>query len=62
MECFMKIIIDRDLCTGSGQCVKVCPVGAVTLQDGKAVIDHEICDLDGICIPACPNGAISLEE
>ncbi len=58
----MKLIIDKNLCTGSGRCVKACPVGAIMLHDGKAVIDHEKCDLDGICIPACPNGAISLED
>lgn len=58
----MKILIDKNLCTGSGYCVKACPVGAIRLEGGKAVIDREKCDLDGICIPACPSGAISLEE
>jgi ferredoxin len=58
----MKIVVDQQLCTGSGRCVKACPVEAISLQDGKAVIDHEKCDLDGICIPACPNDAISLED
>lgn len=61
-EIFMKIVVDKELWTGSGLCVRACPVGAISLQDGMAVIDHEQCDLDGICIPACPHGAISLEE
>lgn len=58
----MKIIVDKSLCNGAGQCVKACPAGAISLQDGKAVIDHEKCDLDGICIPACPHNAISIAE
>lgn len=58
----MKIVVAKKRCTGSGQCVKACPVGAISLQEGVAVIDHEKCDLDGICIPACPNDAISLED
>ena len=58
----MRIIIDKDLCCGSGACIVVCPENAITLQDGKAVLNEKICDLDGLCIPACPNGAIGYEE
>jgi len=58
----MKIVIDERLCKGTGRCVKACPAGAITLQNGQAVIDHDKCDLDGICIPACPHDAISLQE
>ncbi|PLX40120.1 MAG: ferredoxin [Deltaproteobacteria bacterium] len=54
----MKIIVDPEKCTGSGECVRICPRKAITLEDGLAVVDHDICDLDGICIPACPNRAI----
>ena len=58
----MKIVIDLRKCRGSGECVKVCPHGALTLVDGKAVIDHARCDLDGLCIPACPHGAVRYTE
>ena len=49
-------------CRGSGECIKVCPHGALHLIDGKAVVDHQRCDLDGLCLPACPHDAIDLVE
>ncbi|MHB8707630.1 MAG: DUF362 domain-containing protein [Desulfuromonadales bacterium] len=58
----MKIVVDHEKCCGSGECVKVCPHGALRLVNGKAVVDHAKCDLDGLCIPACPYGAITYSE
>lgn len=58
----MKIIVDQNACRGSGECVKVCPQQAISLEEGKALIDQKKCDGDGICIPACPNGAILPED
>jgi NAD-dependent dihydropyrimidine dehydrogenase PreA subunit len=58
----MKIVIDPNKCCGSGECVKVCPHGALRLDNNRAVIDHAKCDLDGLCIPACPYDAISFTE
>ena len=58
----MKILVNRDQCRGSGECVKVCPQDAISLIDGAAIVDESKCDFDGICIPACPHGAISFSE
>lgn len=58
----MKIVVDATKCCGSGECVKVCPHGALALAEGKAVVDYARCDLDGLCLPACPHGAIHIEE
>ena len=58
----MRIAVNSDLCRGTGDCVKICPVGAITLEGGKARIDMERCDLDGICIAACPEHAIQFVE
>jgi NAD-dependent dihydropyrimidine dehydrogenase PreA subunit len=54
----VKVVVDPDKCTMSGECMKVCPVGAISVKDGKAYIDPDKCDFDGICIPACPKKAI----
>jgi ferredoxin len=58
----MKILVDRDRCRGSGECVKVCPREAISLVDGTAMVDDAKCDFDGMCIPVCPHGAISFSE
>jgi len=58
----MKILVNRDKCRGSGECVKVCPRDAISLLEGVATLDESKCDFDGICIPACPHGAISFSE
>lgn len=58
----MKIIIDYNKCSASGECVRVCPEKAINFVNGKPTIDAAKCDLDGICIPACPNRAIKIED
>jgi ferredoxin len=58
----MKIVIDREKCRASGECVTACPEDAISIVDGVPTIDESKCDLDGICIPACPHGAIGFSE
>jgi ferredoxin len=48
----------KDKCTGCGDCVKVCPVEAIKLKDGKAVIDAGECIECDACIDECPSEAI----
>lgn len=59
---FMKLHVDEKKCCASGECIKVCPMDAITLINGLAVIDYDKCDMDGICIPACPHQAIDYIE
>ena len=58
----LEIIIDQNLCCGSGECIKVCQEKAISLVNGKAVLDADKCDSDGLCILACPKGAIDYED
>jgi len=46
-------------CMGLGSCVRACPFGAITINDGVAVVDHERCTGCLKCIPACPKNIIA---
>lgn len=51
--------IDRDKCTGSGNCVEHCPTNAIELVSGKAMIVRpEDCNYCTDCEVVCPSGAI----
>jgi len=50
--------VDVMLCSGCGECVAMCPEGAITMVDGKARIGEETCTGCGACADACPENAI----
>ena len=53
----MVYVNDRT-CNGCGECVGVCPTGALVFQNNRAFIDQDICQRCEICLDACPQGAI----
>jgi heterodisulfide reductase subunit A len=57
-----KAYVIADLCNGCGACVPVCPVNAITMQEGKAKIDPFQCVGCGACIPVCPKEAIDFKN
>ncbi|MGM0601854.1 MAG: NADH-quinone oxidoreductase subunit NuoF [Bacillota bacterium] len=53
-------VIDEEVCVGCGQCVKVCPVDAISGKPRETyTIDAEICISCGACADRCPVDAIS---
>jgi len=44
-------------CGGCGECIKSCPVDAMSLEDGKVITDVEKCILCVACTAACPKNA-----
>jgi ferredoxin len=57
-EAFEKVKIDREKCTGCGDCVEICPEEAIVVVDEKATVNDD-CSLCEVCIDECPEGAIS---
>ena len=47
-------------CIGLGSCVKVCPQGAIKVNNGVAEVDRRKCVGCGLCVKACPKGMIEI--
>lgn len=52
---------DHDLCNLCGDCVPLCPVGAITM-DESVETDNMACTLCNACIKACPEGARLIDD
>ena len=57
-----KAYVIVDLCNGCNACVPICPVNAISMQEGKAKIDPFQCTGCGACIPVCPQEAIDFKN
>ncbi|NTW04842.1 MAG: 4Fe-4S binding protein [Peptococcaceae bacterium] len=53
----MRVV--ETLCKGCGNCISICPLGAMKLEHGVVVIDLKKCDQCEECVFVCPHGAIS---
>ncbi len=49
-------------CKACGICMKICPVGAISLVRGKFVIDKKICILCLCCQEVCPHASIDIKK
>lgn len=53
-------IVYLDKCTGCGECAKICPAKAISIQNHKSVINGLKCIGCASCIAACPSTAIDV--
>jgi hypothetical protein len=48
-------------CVGCGECVEVCPVDAIHMEDDRSVLDRDKCIGCASCVAACPNRALFID-
>ncbi len=48
----------EESCIGCGLCVQVCPLDAISVENGIAVVDNNLCISCGKCLDICPTDAI----
>lgn len=53
------ITADKNLCTQCGLCIKVCPMGILTMDAETPVTQAESCMACGHCVAVCPTEAIT---
>lgn len=53
-----KPSVDATLCNGCGECVKTCPVKAISIINGKAVLNQDVCYGCKACQTICPVKAL----
>jgi ferredoxin len=51
---------DVQKCVGCGACIEVCPVDAITLDNGLAVVDEQWCIGCGVCATRCGYDAFTI--
>ena len=54
--------VSRNLCSGCGMCVEVCPYEALSLEEEKAVVNDVLCEGCGTCVATCLRGAVQVRN
>jgi heterodisulfide reductase subunit A len=52
----------KELCIGCRICERICPYGAIHMEDRKAVMNEALCKGCGLCAGGCPSGAARLRH
>jgi pyruvate formate lyase activating enzyme len=55
-----QVIYRKDRCIGCGECINVCPEGAIALSPSGVITDQCKCVHCGICVETCPAEAREL--
>lgn len=57
----MAVKVDKEKCTGCGDCVECCPSEALKVESEKVEVDADACIDCGVCVDECPSEALEME-
>lgn len=60
-HCDISPVVQKDECIGCGECLKVCPAGAIRIENNKSIVDRSKCIGCASCIAACPTSAMFID-
>ena len=58
----LKLSVDLERCVRCGKCEKVCPMGAIMVDEEIFRVDPSLCNGCGRCVDGCKQGALSLRK
>lgn len=56
----MGVTVNKETCTGCGECKPACPCDAIAIVDDVAVIGDD-CVGCGACVDTCPTASIKID-
>jgi len=57
-----RLKIDEAQCIGCGDCIEICPLSALAVNDELVEVNRKRCIGCGLCNRACPSEALSMER
>jgi hypothetical protein len=60
-HCDLAPVVHTDKCIGCGECEKICPAGAICIENNKSVIDSSKCIGCASCLAVCPTMAMFID-
>jgi len=60
-HCDIAPVVYPDKCAGCRACEKICPAGAICIENNRSIIDKSKCIGCANCIEACPTGAMFID-
>lgn len=58
----LRLSVDLERCVRCGKCEKVCPTGAIMVDEDIFRVDSSLCNGCGRCVDGCREAALSLRE